>query len=130
MTKKQQAVKTGAGRTLLTTTGSDVRLPSVLAARRVATKKATAGKGGSSIATTARSCAEELDIDDIFKQARTAILPARQEKVCEWKSRSKSCTLTQHDTLYVQTAKAAGKLPRVVGSKDDLFGTGQPKQRR
>lgn len=55
------------------------------------------------------AAAEDVDIDNIFKQARAT---------------------KQLATKPVKKAKTVGKPAPVVGSKDDLFGTGQPRQRR
>lgn len=89
-------------------------------------------------AVSAHTAAEGLDIDDIFKQARhKKNTPTQPPQVCVLSFRKSKlfhvlvdCTCIAFNIFLAQGSKAVTKTPRVVGSKDDLFGTGQPKQRR
>ena len=81
------------------------------------------------------AAAEEVDIDNIFKQARAKKqLAAKADQVRILSFRTSMPVLTSAASLtparFMQKAKTVGKPAPVVGSKDDLFGTGQPRQRR
>lgn len=85
--------------------------------------------------TAQTAAAEDVDIDNIFKQARAKKqVAAKPDKVHILSFGTSMPVLPAAASLTparcMQKAKTVGKPAPVVGNKDDLFGTGQPRQRR
>ena len=108
-------------------------------ARPSAEKKAKISEQSNLSAVSEHIAGEDRGIDDIFQQARKKKqVPVKSEKVCALMFGRYRLALRDvvgnacvcSNAFLAQKPQAVSKAPRVVGSKDDLFGTGQPKQRR
>ena len=99
-----------------------------------AKKKSKVCKGVDREVVSIRTASDDLDIDDIFQRARhKKQAPVSIEKVCVLFlgiARYFCCRAQHFSQCLMQKLAVVSKPPRVIGSKDDLFGTGQPKQRR
>ena len=140
MTKRKHAARTATD-TTPSARSAKVISPNLLyldsSANPSTERKANISTQSNTSAVSEQIASEDVGIDDIFQQAcNKKKAPVKTEKVCVpmfGKYRlamleGNSCICS--NAFLAQKPKAVSKAPRVVGSKDDIFGTGQPKQRR
>lgn len=142
MTKRKHAAKSATAATPSARSAKTFS-PNLLcldsSANPSAEKKAKISEHSNKSIVSEHIAGEDLGIDDIFQQARKKKqAPVKSEKVCalmfgKYKPALRnvvSNACVNSNAFFAQKPQAVSKAPRVVGSKDDLFGTGQPKQRR